>query len=226
MLAPCPERLRVDAGHYLIALISRANLNSGELGIQLGQQSSENLVTNILPKGSSISMTDILFRRFIGDVCKNSFDIRRKSVATVADDSVRGKPNKVGVDEPPRQVGREQAASAGFFSSWWATPNSQEFSFVAIPMQSAAVGKQPLHQLQHIAVGLQQRDEQSLSGSWCGYLPITAVELALLISTLEASGTSQLGTSTSGPGQSGLNCVKLASANENFDLKVNTGIGI
>lgn len=113
-LAPCPEKLRLEAGEYLLSLLAPRIEE-----VDAMNSKSNSTASTFLPKGSFGTLLDIIFRRFVADICEpsliqNEFVIGGKKHTCTAIDALK----KQGlVDNQKPSVIPKRSGMGEFFSS-------------------------------------------------------------------------------------------------------------
>jgi hypothetical protein len=176
-LAPCSQKLRNDAGEYLMHLLQLSEKNEGINGEKKLNSINDNVAIITLPTDCCKVILDIIFHRFMGDVCQPSILLRSK----VFGDFKQGDKNEKGTNINKKTKKRNSMSE--FFSTIGKMLSSTNDS-VAVPSESKSDKfVNTLHKLNNYFY-TENKIENISDSIWTSFIPLN-IEIKILLASIK-----------------------------------------
>jgi hypothetical protein len=143
LLGPCPEKLRAEAGEYLLAILGKANpvpvpVLSSETSTSTAANAPPPPAPVAIPKGISTGLLDVILRRFLYDICKSAVDVRCSRSSSSFSHSIDFNPLS---DSRPVTKGAQNSSSSSSRTSFLAENSNSSNSSGGVSQFFSSIGR-------------------------------------------------------------------------------------
>lgn len=176
-LAPCSQKLRNDAGEYLMYLLQLSEKNEGiNEKLQLNSTYDNNVLIS-LPTNCCNVILDIIFHRFMGDVCQPSILLRSKVFGDIKQNEKNEK------DKNINKKTEKRTSMSEFFSTIGKMLSSTNDT-VIVPLESKSYKfVNTLHKLNNYFYS-ENKIENIADSIWTSFIPLN-IEIKILLASIK-----------------------------------------